>query len=70
MSNHRQRGQRQSAMSYDTPMATAFLAALAGWVARHTNDPEATTMLPVGLASVSEVAAVLRGLHQARQQGE
>jgi hypothetical protein len=50
-------------------MATAFLAGLGAWVARqHPKNPEAMTMLPIGPATVDEVAQVLRALNRARSQ--
>jgi hypothetical protein len=76
--DRRRRRQRQSpprvwshwasSLPYDTTLASAYLAALAAWAARHQTDPEVTVMLPVGLAAADEVAQVLRALNRARQQ--
>jgi hypothetical protein len=47
-------------------MATAFLAALTRWAARHSNA-ETRITIPVGTVNAGEVARVLRAIAIARR---
>ena len=68
MNRHRPRNKR--APWPDTPMAHAFLIALAKWVLTHRDDVDAKVTLPVGVAGAEEVLNVLHALETARLANE
>ena len=67
MNRHRRHGKR--APWPDTPMAHAFLIALAKWVLTHHADTEAQVTLPIGVVGTEEVLKVLHALEKARAGG-
>lgn len=52
----------------DTPMCSAYLAALGRWVVTHHDDADARVVLPVGVVGAEELVRVLQALERSRQE--
>jgi hypothetical protein len=63
--HHNHNGHRHWAQR-DSSLCAAFLDALALWVLKHHDDPEARIILPTGIVNAAELMAVLRALEKTR----